>query len=119
MKTPVKFLLIITAFFVINSCTEEDLDRITDCWGQSSVVEIQYSLDPLNAKKITYSIKYEGSGTLNDVTWSFGDGKAAVKGLKVTHIYETAGTYEVKADIAVKKNQTDCSLNLKKDVQVN
>ena len=119
MKIAAKILLLLTVIFISDSCTEEQIDSITNCWGQSSKVEIQYSLDPLNAKKITYSVKYEGSGSLNSIKWTFGDGKPTVEGLRVTHTYETAGNYEVQADITVRKDQENCNVIEKKNVQVN
>lgn len=119
MKTAAKILLLLTVIFISDSCTEEQIDSITNCWGQSSKVEIQYSLDPLNAKKITYSVKYEGTGSLNSIKWTFGDGKAAVEGLRVTHTYEAAGTYEVQADITVRKDGENCTVIEKKSLQVN
>lgn len=123
MKTAAKILLLFIIFFVTNSCTEEEIfseiDSVTNCWGQSSRIEIQYSLDPLNAKKITYSVKYEGSGSLSSIKWTFGDGKPTVEGLKVTHTYETVGKYEVQADVTVRKDGQDCTVTGKKEVQVN
>jgi PKD repeat protein len=88
--------------------------------GQSSTLEIQYSLDPLNSKRINYVLKYDGSGSLSSIVWTFGDGKTeTVNGLKVTHFYETVGTYEVKADVTVTKDQEECPVTENKTVQVN
>ncbi|KFF04754.1 PKD domain-containing protein [Flavobacterium reichenbachii] len=119
MKTAAKILLLFIVFFVTNSCTEEQIDSITNCWGQSSKVEIQYALDPLNAKKITYSVKYEGSGSLSYIIWTFGDGKTAGESLKVTHTYEAAGTYEVQADVTIVKDGENCTVTEKKTVKIN
>ncbi|MBF4517229.1 PKD domain-containing protein [Flavobacterium sp. ANB] len=121
MKTIAKILLLLTVFFIINSCTEEQIiDSVTDCWGQSSKLEIQYSLDPLNSKRVNYVLKYDGSGSLSSIKWTFGDGKTeTVNGLKVTHTYENVGSYEVKADITVTKDQEKCPVTESKTVQIN
>lgn len=123
MKTAAKILLLFIVFFVTNSCTEEDIeahiDSTTNCWGQSSKIEIQYSLDPLNAKRITYSVKYEGTGSLSSIKWTFGDGKPTVDGLKVIHTYESVGKYEVQGEVTVRKDGENCTVTEKKEVQVN
>jgi len=119
MKTAAKILLLLTVIFVSDSCTEEQIDSITNCWGQSSKIEIKYSFDALTLRKITYSVKYEGTGYLSSIKWTFGDGKTAVEGLKVTHIYDTAGTYGVQADVTIIKDGESCTVIEKKDVQVN
>jgi PKD repeat protein len=119
MKTAAKILLLSIVFFVTNSCTEEQIDSITNCWGQSSKVEIQYFSDPLNAKKITYSVKYEGSGSLSYIIWTFGDGKKDGENLKVAHTYQAAGTYEVQADVTIIKDGENCTVTEKETVKIN
>ncbi|MFH6993329.1 PKD domain-containing protein [Flavobacterium sp. FlaQc-48] len=119
MKKAANFLVLLTIFFITNSCSEQ-LEAITNCLGESAQVEIKYSLDPVNARKINYSIKYTGSGTLNSVKWTFGDGTTeTVTGTKVTHTYETVGSYEVIADIKLRKETIDCNITPKKVVTVN
>lgn len=105
-------------FYTANSCSKHDDEAIVDCLGESIFVKIHNSTDTNNPKLMNYSVEYTGSGTVSAVKWSFGDGSSA-DGAVVTHIYSAAGTYEARADVTIKKNNSECTSSPKRTVTVN
>jgi chitodextrinase len=118
MKKITAILMFTMAFFVATSCSKSDDEHIVDCFGDSVLTELKHTVDDGNPKEIDYSIQYSGSSTLTSVKWTFGDGKTAT-GTSVTHQYNAAGTYEVKADVTFTKDGSSCTVSPKKSITVN
>lgn len=122
MKKITTILILITAFFMINSCSKHDDEEIVDCFGDSILTELKHSADGTNSKIINYSIQYSGSNTVTSVKWTFGDGKTETINSAtgaVSHTYSAAGTFEVKADVTLSKSGSSCTVSPKKSVTVN
>lgn len=121
MKKIATVLIFTMVFFITFSCGKDVEESVVDCLGSSvSVSAIEHSADATNPKKINYSISYDGEGSVNSIKWTFGDGKSeTVKGLTVSHTYETANGYNVEAVVEVKINKSTCSVTKRKGVTVN
>lgn len=122
MKKIMPILMFPMLFFAIISCSKSDDEAIVDCFGDSILTELKHSADGTNSKIINYSIQYSGSNTVTTVKWTFGDGKTETINTStgaVSHTYSTAGTFEVKADVTLKKDGGSCTVSPKKSVTVN
>ncbi|MDQ6471312.1 PKD domain-containing protein [Flavobacterium sp. LHD-80] len=123
MKKITTILMLTLMFFMNNSCSKSDDAAIVDCFGESILTELKHSADAGNSKIINYSIQYSGSNSVGSVKWNFGDGTpvqtvSSATGA-VSHTYTTAGTFEVKADVAISKGGGSCTVSPKKSVTVN
>jgi hypothetical protein len=118
MKKVAIFLVLTVVFFMNNSCSKSEADDLVDCFAESIYIKLHHSTDASNPKLVNYSIEYTGSNTLSSVKWTFGDGSTGT-GAVVTHTYSTAGTYEVKADVTVKKGGSDCTSSPKRSITIN
>ncbi|WET00865.1 PKD domain-containing protein [Flavobacterium sp. YJ01] len=123
MKKIATVLMITIVFFMSNSCSKSDDEAIVDCFGDSILTELKHTADGTNSKIINYSIQYSGENTVTSVKWTFGDGTPAqtinsATGA-VSHTYSAAGTFEVKADVTLKKGGGSCTVSPKKSVTVN
>jgi len=116
------FAVVIIAFLCF-SCSKSDDAAIVDCFGDSILTELKHSADGTNSKIINYSIQYSGSNTVTSVKWTFGDGTPAQTVSSATgavsHTYNAAGTFEVKADVTLSKGGGSCTVSPKKNVTVN
>lgn len=122
MKKITAILVLTMVFFMSNSCSKNDDEAIVDCFGDSILTELKHSADGTNPKIINYSIQYSGSNTVTSVKWTFGDGKTETINSStgaVSHTYSAAGTFEVKADVTLKKDGGSCTVSPKKSVTVN
>lgn len=117
MKNTLKILALMAAIFIASSCSKAE-ESIVDCTFESANSQIHNSTDATNPKLMNYSIEYTGSGTLQNVTWTFGDGSTGT-GAVVTHTYAAAGTYEAIATVTVKKDGSECGTTKKRTVTVN
>ncbi|KFF04755.1 PKD domain-containing protein [Flavobacterium reichenbachii] len=118
MKKIVSVLILAIVLFTANSCSKHDEEEIVDCFGDSLFIQLKHSVDAADSKKINYSIEYNGSRTLSDVKWTFGDGTTGT-GTSVSHTYAAAGTFEVKADVTTKEGNATCTSSPKKSITVN
>ncbi|MTH17090.1 PKD domain-containing protein [Flavobacterium sp. LC2016-01] len=123
MKKILSILMLALVFFANNSCSKHDDEAIVDCFGESILTELKHSADAGNSKIINYSIQYSGSNSVSNVKWNFGDGTpvqtiTSANGA-VSHTYTAAGTFEVKADVAISKSGGSCAVSPKKSVTVN
>ncbi|WJS95529.1 PKD domain-containing protein [Flavobacterium johnsoniae] len=122
MKKIATVLMITIVFFMSNSCSKSDDEAIVDCFGDSILTELKHTADGTNSKIINYSIQYSGENTVTSVKWTFGDGKTETINTStgaVSHTYSAAGTFEVKADVTLKKGGGSCTVSPKKSVTVN
>ncbi|GAA3752586.1 hypothetical protein GCM10022422_42640 [Flavobacterium ginsengisoli] len=122
MRKIATFLVLVTVLYTSNSCSKHDDEAIVDCFGDSILTELKHSTDGTNSKIINYSIQYGGSNTITSVKWTFGDGKTETINTStgaVSHTYSAAGTFEVKADVTIKKGDGSCTVSPKKSVTVN
>lgn len=118
MKKITTILILIIIAFASNSCSKE-LDSIVDCAGESILVKIEHTEDPANSKKINYSFYYAGSGTVKSIVWTFGDGTPSETGKDVSHTYAASGSYTVKVQAKIRKDNTDCDITPQKTLSVN
>lgn len=121
MKKISAVLMFTIVCFITFSCGKDVEESVVDCLGESiSVSSIKHSPDAANSKIINYSISYDDQGSVDSITWTFGDGKTeTVKGLTVSHTYEAANGYNVQADVIVRINKSTCTVTKKKGVTVN
>lgn len=117
MKKIATILILLVIAFTSNSCSKE-LESIVDCTGESVLVKIEHNVDPANSKKINYSFTYAGSGTIEAIIWTFGDGAPSVAGNEVSHTYATSGSYTVKVQAKIKKNGTTCDLTPQRTLSI-
>lgn len=102
---------------VILSCGKED--DILDCFAQSVLLNVHHSTSGDNPKQVNFNVSYSGDHSLDgNVQWDFGDGTGVqnVNGVTANHIYANAGSYQVKAVVAI--NGGSCSYDLKESVTV-
>ncbi|HKO77502.1 MAG TPA: PKD domain-containing protein [Flavobacterium sp.] len=120
MKTKTTILFAVVILFLNFSCSKDDVSKGIDCVAESFFVKLKHTTDAANPKKINYEIEYTGSYTLSSVKWTFGDGTTeTVSGTTVSHIYTEAGTFTVKADVTIKKDNESCTSSHTKSVTVN
>lgn len=117
MKKIATILMLISIAFMSNSCSKA-LESIVDCTGETVLVKLEHTPDATNSKKINFSFNYAGSGTVQAVTWNFGDGTAPVAGKETSHTYSTAGTYVVKAEATIKKGDNNCGMTPQRTITV-
>lgn len=117
MKKLTMILMSMLVFFVINSCSKHEDEAIFDCLAASIYIKLHNSTDANFPKVMNYSIEYNGTGTVVEVKWTFGDGTTGA-GTVVTHLYPGAGTYEAKADVTIKKDASECTSTLKRTVTI-
>ncbi|WP_255398717.1 MULTISPECIES: PKD domain-containing protein [unclassified Flavobacterium] len=65
-------------------------------------------------------MEYTGQYTLDAVTWTLGDGTSeTVSSNTISHVYSTSGTFEVKADVTVKKgSESSCTSSHKRSITI-
>jgi hypothetical protein len=119
-------MFIAVVLLVSFSCGKDDIEKGVDCVAESLYVKIHNKTDETNIKKLDYSIEYTGTYTLKSVTWTFGDGTpsqtvAVPSGTtsSISHIYTTAGTYTVKADVTVQNGKSNCTSSPTRSITVN
>jgi hypothetical protein len=120
MKSKAIILFIFFLLFISFSCGKDDIEKGIDCVAESVNVHLKHTADATNAKKIDFVIDYTGTYTFKSVKWTFGDGTTeTVNGKTVSHTYTTAGTFTVKADVAIQNGKTICTSSPTKSVTVN
>lgn len=117
MKKIATILMLIIITLMSNSCSKA-VESIVDCTGESVLVKLEHTPDAANSKKINFSFYYAGSGTVQAVTWNFGDGTAPVAGKETSHTYTTAGTYVIKAEATIKKGDSNCNMTPQRTITV-
>ena len=117
MKKFAIILVLTSMAFISNSCSKA-LESIVDCTGEVVLVKLEHTPDATNSKKINFSFTYAGSGTVQAVTWNFGDGTAPVAGKETSHTYSAAGTYVVKAEATIKKGNDNCHMTPQRTITV-
>lgn len=117
MKKIATILLLISIAFISDSCSKA-IESIVDCTGEIILVKLEHTPDAANSKKINFSFYYAGSGTVEAVTWNFGDGTAPVASKETSHTYSAAGTYVVKAEATIKKGNDHCHMTPQRTITV-
>lgn len=117
MKNFAIILIIASMAFMSNSCSKA-IDSIVDCTGESVLVKLEHTPDAANSKKINFSLSYAGSGTVQAVTWNFGDGTAPVAGKEVSHTYSKTGSFVVKAEVSIKKGDNTCGMTPQRTITI-
>src|SRR6187402_1235375 len=119
MKTKLKILFAVVVLFFNFSCNKDEVKAPIDCFGESLFIKLKHTTDATNPKKINYEIEYTGSFTFSSVRWTFGDGTTeTVSSTTVSHTYTEAGTFTVKADVTIKKDDETCTSSPVKNVTV-
>lgn len=114
------FALFTALMFVFILSCRKSVDEAVDCLGESFLLSFTHSVAPTNSREIRFTVNYTGTHDLTSVTWDYGDGSTqAVNAPGVVHIYTAPGTYEVKANITLKRGNTTCVPHLKTSVIVN
>ncbi len=119
----IKFMIITVLLLVIFSCAKDDIENGIDCVAESILVKMKNKTDEANIKKVDYSIEYSGTYTLKSVSWTFGDGTPAQTTTGTTstisHTYNAAGTYTVKADVTIQDGRSTCTSSPTRSITVN
>ncbi|TPG36390.1 PKD domain-containing protein [Flavobacterium pectinovorum] len=120
MKTKFKIVCIVAVLVLGYSCSKSDVEKGIDCFGESFFMKFKHTTDPANVKKVDFVVDYTGSYEFKSVKWNFGDGTSETTTSKtLSHIYTTAGTYNVKADITIQHGKATCTASPIKSVTVN
>ena len=120
MKTKTSILFAAFILFLNLSCSKSDIEKGFDCVGESLFIKLKNSTDATNAKKMNYEIEYTGEHTFKSVKWTFGDGTTETVTTKtVSHIYPSAGTFTVKADVTIENGKLTCTSSPTRSVTIN
>ena len=112
-------ILVLCALMLSISC-KKTTEEIIDCVLELTFTFISYTVSIDDPKQIAFSVNYDEEFTTT-VEWLFGDGTSEIKtGVTTTHRYDTAGRYEVKANITLSgDHHVSCSVSKSKTVEVN
>jgi hypothetical protein len=111
--------LVFISSIVLNSCQKMAQDAI-DCLRVSELISVQSAAD--GNKKMKLWVTSYSSGSMQSVTWDFGDGTTATANPQSTiiHTYPSAGNYTVRATVTVDlHNGNTCGPNPEKSITVN
>ncbi|NQV03347.1 MAG: PKD domain-containing protein [Bacteroidia bacterium] len=112
-------ILLVCALVLSLSC-KKAVDEAIDCVIELVFANISYTANPDDPKEINLTVNYAGEFSIS-VGWEFGDGTSETKiGTTITHLYDSAGAYPVKANITLSgDNHSSCSTSKSKTVDVN
>lgn len=111
--------LLVLAMVLSLSC-KKAADEVIDCAVELLFANVTYAENQDDPKEITLTVNYAGEFTIS-VDWEFGDGTSETKiGPTVTHRYDSAGAYEVKANMTLSADKySSCSTSKTRTVDVN
>lgn len=118
MKTKLLGILFlaITAFSIFSSCRKVEED-IVDCLSESILTSLHAHVSGTNPKQVEFNVSHSGENQITSIVWNFGDGTTTTTtGTTATHLYNAAGTYEVKAEVKI--NNGKCTISPKKSVDI-
>lgn len=118
MKTKLLGILFlaITAFSIFSSCRKVEED-IVDCLSESILTSLHAHVSGTNPKQVEFNVSHSGENQITSIVWNFGDGTTTTTtGTTATHLYNAAGTYEVKAEVKI--NNGKCTISPKKSVNI-
>jgi hypothetical protein len=110
--------LVVVSVILLNSCQKMAQDAI-DCLRVSELISIQSATD--GNKKMKFWVTSYGSGSMQSVTWNFGDGTTATANPQSTiiHTYPSTGNYTVTAMVTIDlHNGNTCGPQPKKAITV-
>lgn len=110
--------LLLCALVLSLSC-KKAMEESIDCIVELLFSFITYTPNQVDPKEITLTVDYAGGFDIT-VLWEYGDGKSETKiGTTTTHRYDSAGAYDVKANITLSgENYSSCSTSRSKTVDV-
>ncbi len=113
-------LLIFCALMLSLSCKKR-ADEVIDCGLELLFTSLSYIANPDDPKEIDFSLTQYDEEFTTTVEWLFGDGTSETKtGVTTSNRYDTAGRYEVKANITLSgDHHVSCSVSKSKTVDVN
>lgn len=110
------FFLTVTAFSIFSSCGRVE-EGIVDCVGEAVLTSLHAQVSGTNPKQVEFNVSHSGENQITSIVWSFGDGTTTTTtGTTATHLYNAAGTYEVKAEVKI--NNGKCTISPKKSVDI-
>lgn len=108
--------LTVTAFSTFSSCRKVEED-IVDCLGENILTSLHVNVSGTNPKQVEFNVSHSGENQITSIVWNFGDGTTTTTtGTTATHLYNAAGTYEVKADVNI--NNGKCTISPKRSVDI-
>ena len=117
MKT-LTLLLILAGCICGISCSKTG-EAAIDCVAEGVLVSLKYQADNTDAKKINFTVQYDGDKTVMSVEWQFGDGSKETSNVTTTHIYAAPGPYTVKAFVHLSAGSSTCVIEPSKNITVN
>lgn len=110
------FLAFIIIFSFITSCSKEDEESALDCFAESLKTSLHFEISSINPKQVNYVVKYVGDKPITSIVWHYGDNTTINStGHSTSHTYNSAGTYEVTADVTI---DGKCTVSPKKSVVI-
>lgn len=118
MKTKLLGILFLTVtiFSMLSSCRKVEED-IVDCLSESILTSLHAHISGTNPKQVEFNVSHSGENQITSIVWTFGDGTTTTtSNTTVTHLYNAAGSYEVKAEVSI--NNGKCTVSPKKSVDI-
>jgi len=92
-------ILVLVSGIVLNSCQKLAKNAI-DCLRVSELTSV--AAKPDGARKMKFGVDCYASGSIQSVTWEFGDATTATTNTTLTtHTYTSAGNYTVTAKVTI------------------
>ncbi|VXB89004.1 MULTISPECIES: PKD domain-containing protein [Chryseobacterium] len=108
--------LTVTVFSMLSSCRKVEED-VVDCLSESILTSLHAHVSGSNSKQVEFNVSHSGENQITSIVWTFGDGTTTTtSNTTVTHLYNAAGSYEVKAEVSI--NNGKCTVSPKKSVDI-
>ncbi len=93
--------------------------KAIDCVGESLLISVDITPDGNDPNQIEFEVDYFGDFELVEIRYDFGDGNSA-KGqeTKVTHRYDSPGTYDAKIEVRLRDGDESCNSELDREVTI-
>lgn len=109
-----KILLLFGIAITLLSCrrtAEKVVEGSVNCLNENLLTSITSEVSGADPKTVKFVATYSGKNTLASVEWDFGDGHktTTTSNHTVSHTYETAGTYTMKASVKVTYDGKECT----------
>lgn len=108
-----KILLLFGVVITLLSCrrtAEKVVEGSMECLNENLLTSLTAKMSDTDPKTATFTVTYSGNKTLTAVEWDFGDGHktTTTSNHTVSHTYEKAGNYTMKAAIKININGKEC-----------
>lgn len=118
-----KILLLSGIVITLISCrriAEKVVEGSLDCLSENLLTSLTLKKSDTDPKTISFAVTYSGKNTLTSVEWDFGDGHktTTTSNHTVTHTYEKAGSYAMRASVKINSKESECTSYHTKNVTI-